>query len=108
MQPTLYSNNILICNKAIKNYDCFKRNDIVIAIHPFNPTSFICKRENYSGNTIQDCEMPPTSISGLIAMPGDIVLMNSTSVDDTQNSTSETIFIKPGKSSIVKRFVSVL
>lgn len=45
MQPTLYSNNILICNKAIKNYDCFKRNDIVIAIHPYNPTSFICKRE---------------------------------------------------------------
>lgn len=95
MQPTLYSNNILICNKAIRNYDCFKRNDIVIAIHPFNPTSFICKSKSCQVLKIHAIYHRPPFL-GLIAMPGDIVLMNSTTVDDTKNSTTETIYIKPG------------
>lgn len=29
-------------------------------------------------------------------MPGDIVLMNSVAIDDKENSTTETIYIKPG------------
>lgn len=44
MQPTLFSNNILICNKIAHRTNKFQRNDIVIAIHPKNPHNLICKR----------------------------------------------------------------
>lgn len=81
MQPTLFSNNILICNKLAQRMNSYNRNDIVIAIHPNQPTSLICKR--------------------LIALPGDIVLMNSvhSEIDDSikeDNSLGNTIYIKPG------------
>jgi mitochondrial inner membrane protease subunit 1 len=74
MKPTLHSSDILITNKIAQRFNRFKRNDIVIAIHPHQPKSLICKR--------------------LIASGGDIVLMNS-STDDS-NSDNQTIFIKPG------------
>lgn len=78
MKPTLFSDNILICNKIASRINRLSRNDIVIAIHPSNPQNLICKR--------------------LIALPGDIVLMNSPKEikDDEGSSDTETIFIKPG------------
>jgi mitochondrial inner membrane protease subunit 1 len=79
MQPTLFSNNILVCNKITHRMNNLKRNDIVIAIHPSNPQNLICKR--------------------LIAIPGDIVLMNSpkNSKSDEGGTETETIYIKSGK-----------
>lgn len=78
MQPTLLSNNILICNKLAQRVNnSYNRNDIIVAIHPTQPTSLICKR--------------------LIALPGDIVLMNSSESDEKEdNSIDTTIYIKPG------------
>ncbi|CRK91989.1 CLUMA_CG005569, isoform A [Clunio marinus] len=79
MQPTLYSNNILICSKIAQRKNTFERNDIVVAIHPNQPKSLICKR--------------------MIALPGDIVLMNSTKTEDSENTGSsdvQKIYIKPG------------
>lgn len=78
MQPTLKSNDILICNKAAQRFKSYNRNDIVIAVHPNQPKNLICKR--------------------LIAVEGDVILMNAPS-DDTENgirSNSRTIYIKPG------------
>jgi mitochondrial inner membrane protease subunit 1 len=77
MQPTLFSSNILICNKIAHRMNRLKRNDIVIAIHPQNPHNLICKR--------------------LIAVPGDIVLMNSPKSDVDGGTETETIYIKGGK-----------
>lgn len=81
MQPTLYSHNILICNKAAQRLNNYNRNDIIIAIHPYQPKNLICKR--------------------LIALPGDIVLTNSTASDDSQDkdehTSSQSIYIKPGQ-----------
>lgn len=81
MQPTLFSNNILICNKIAQRVNGFARNDIIIAVHPNQPKNLICKR--------------------LIAIPGDIVLMNSVKSDGDNdskedNTSSSTIYIKPG------------
>lgn len=55
MHPTLETNNILVCNKMTKNLNRFKRNDIVVAIHPSQPNILICKR--------------------LIAIGGDVIIM---------------------------------
>ena len=84
MQPTLETNNILICSKLTQRFNEFNRNDIIIAIHPNQPKNLICKR--------------------LIALPGDIVLMNSiddnfTKAGDEDSemiSGAKKIFIKPG------------
>lgn len=76
MQPTLYSDNILICNKIAKRFSSYNRNDIVIATHPSQPKNLICKR--------------------LIAIPGDYVLMNSIAEDRSGDTTTQTIYIKPG------------
>ena len=79
MQPTLFSDDILICNKTAPQFSKYNRNDIVIAIHPYQPKNLICKR--------------------LIALPGDIVLMNSTATTHEtveKNTKSQTIYIKPG------------
>lgn len=84
MQPTLSTDNILICNKLAQRFNSFHRNDIIIAIHPNQPSNLICKR--------------------LIALPGDIILMNTigdntahSDVDKEQMiSGAKQIFIKPG------------
>lgn len=80
MQPTLEPDNILITNKIAKQRSNFKRDDIVIAIHPNNPRGLICKR--------------------LVGVPGDIVLINSPS-DETDNDQEgsvkiQKIYITPG------------
>lgn len=86
MQPTLRSNNILLCSKIAQRFNKIYRNDIVIAIHPTAPTSLICKR--------------------VVGLEGDIVIMNSSSPSSdkkkeeeelsVQNNYSETIVIKRG------------
>lgn len=73
MKPTLSSNNILI-TRSLKSFGSLRRNDIVIAIHPNEPKSLICKR--------------------LVALSGDTVLMN---LAENPESDRETIFIKPGR-----------
>lgn len=79
MQPTLQSDNILICNKIAQRFNKISRNDIVIAIHPTAPTSLICKR--------------------IIGLEGDTIIMNS--VSDEREEThafndTKTIVIKRG------------
>lgn len=77
MQPTLYSNNVLICNKIAQRTFNFHHNDIVIAAHPNQPKSLICKR--------------------LVALPGDIVFINSSKSDEANDGKDTTkIYIKPG------------
>lgn len=83
MQPTLETNNILICSKLAQRFNSFKRNDIIIAIHPNQPKNLVCKR--------------------LIALPGDIILMNSIGEKETTTgddgeiiSGAQKIFIKNG------------
>ena len=74
MQPTLTSNNILLCNKLAQRLNKIQRNDIVIAVHPVSPKSLICKR--------------------IIGCEGDMIIMNDS--DDTDNSETQTIIIKRG------------
>lgn len=81
MQPTLTSNNILLCSKVAQRFNKINRNDIVIAIHPTAPTSLICKR--------------------IIGLEGDTIIMNSTA--DNREETREyndtkTVIIKRGYS----------
>jgi inner membrane protease subunit 1 len=82
MQPTLTSNNILVCSKIAQRFSKISRNDIIIAIHPTAPTSLICKR--------------------IIGLEGDTIIMNSTSADDREETNiyndTKTIVIKRGYS----------
>lgn len=57
MEPTLYSNNVLITEKISTRRGCVTRGDIIVARNPANPRQFICKR--------------------IIGMPGDTVVMHS-------------------------------
>lgn len=78
MQPTLWNDDILICNKFAQRLNSFARNDIVIAVHPNQPKNLICKR--------------------LIAVEGDVVLMSAPSDNEQEgsSSSSKTIYIRPG------------
>ncbi|CAO1425206.1 unnamed protein product [Diamesa serratosioi] len=64
MQPTLFSNNILICDRFSPRMNRLFRNDIVISKHPNQPLQYICKR--------------------IVATPGDIVI-----VDETEDKTGK-------------------
>lgn len=44
MEPTLYTNNILVTERISKRYKNFDRGDIVIAKSPNEPNNLICKR----------------------------------------------------------------
>lgn len=44
MEPTLYTNNILITNRISPRLHNIERGDIIIATNPTNPTQSICKR----------------------------------------------------------------
>lgn len=57
MEPTLYSNNVLITEKISHRRGGILRGDIVIAKNPSNPRQFVCKR--------------------VIALPGDRVVTQS-------------------------------
>lgn len=57
MEPTLYSNNVLITEKISHRRGGISRGDIIVAKNPNNPRQFICKR--------------------VIALPGDKVVTQS-------------------------------
>ncbi|KAG5684560.1 hypothetical protein PVAND_013785 [Polypedilum vanderplanki] len=76
MQPTLSSNNILLCNKIAQRLNKINRNDIIIAVHPTSPKSLICKR--------------------VIAMEGDMILTTDTSDEAIGKNETKTIIIKRG------------
>jgi inner membrane protease subunit 1 len=77
MQPTLSSNNILLCNKIAQRLNKIQRNDIVIAIHPTSPKSLICKR--------------------VIGLEGDMIIMSDLSAESEENKNeTKTIVIKRG------------
>ncbi|XP_075155717.1 mitochondrial inner membrane protease subunit 1 [Haematobia irritans] len=44
MEPTLYSNNILLTERITTRFYKPNRGDIIIAISPTNPEQYICKR----------------------------------------------------------------
>ncbi len=79
MQPTLSSNNILLCSKVAQRLNKIYRNDIVIAIHPTSPKNLICKR--------------------VIGLEGDTIIMNQ--IDNSQEelnsfNDTQTIVIRRG------------
>lgn len=76
MQPTLSSNNILVCNKIAQRLNKIQRNDIVIAIHPTSPKSLICKR--------------------IIGLEGDMIIMNDATEEAEIRNDTQTIVIKRG------------
>lgn len=76
MKPTLETHNILITNKIAQRFNSFRRNDVVIATHPHQPKNLICKR--------------------LIALPGDVVLMNSVETAEDIDGDTIPIYIKTG------------
>lgn len=44
MEPTLYTNNVLMTERISKRFKNFDRGDIVISKSPNEPQQFICKR----------------------------------------------------------------
>ncbi|KAH8420192.1 hypothetical protein KR009_007075 [Drosophila setifemur] len=44
MEPTLFSDNVLLTERLSKNWRTYQPGDIVIAISPINASQFICKR----------------------------------------------------------------
>ncbi|KAM7347803.1 mitochondrial inner membrane protease subunit 1 isoform 2-T2 [Cochliomyia hominivorax] len=44
MEPTLFSNNILLTERITTRFHKPNRGDIIIAISPTNPEQYICKR----------------------------------------------------------------
>uniref|UniRef100_A0A1B6CTZ4 Peptidase S26 domain-containing protein n=1 Tax=Clastoptera arizonana TaxID=38151 RepID=A0A1B6CTZ4_9HEMI len=44
MEPTIYSDDIVISEHITPRMQSIKKGDIVIAIHPQNPRQYICKR----------------------------------------------------------------
>lgn len=44
MEPTLYTNNILVTERITKRFNRFERGDIIVAKSPVRPQENICKR----------------------------------------------------------------
>ncbi|KAH8289629.1 hypothetical protein KR054_008455 [Drosophila jambulina] len=44
MEPTLYSDNVLLTERVSKHWRSYRPGDIIIAISPINAGQFICKR----------------------------------------------------------------
>lgn len=44
MEPTLYSDNILVTERISSRLNSISRGDIIIAKNPSNPQQFVCKR----------------------------------------------------------------
>lgn len=44
MEPTLYTNNLLLTERISRRFQTYDRGDIVIARSPIEPKMFICKR----------------------------------------------------------------
>lgn len=57
MEPTLFSNNVLLTEKLSARHGRLARGDIIVARNPTNPRQFICKR--------------------VLGLPGDTVVLHS-------------------------------
>ncbi|KAH8306558.1 hypothetical protein KR018_011973 [Drosophila ironensis] len=44
MEPTLFSDNVLVTERISKHWRTYQPGDIVIAVSPINASQFICKR----------------------------------------------------------------
>lgn len=44
MEPTLYTNNVLLTERIGKQFNRFNRGDIIVAKSPIKPEQYICKR----------------------------------------------------------------
>lgn len=44
MEPTLYTNDVLLTERISKRFNGLKHNDIVVCKNPTNPDQYICKR----------------------------------------------------------------
>lgn len=69
MEPTLFSNNILLTERITTRFHRPNRGDIIIAISPTNPEQYICKR--------------------VIGLPGDKVIIEQTPSADMQNVAND-------------------
>lgn len=63
MEPTLYSNNILVTDRLSPRIGKFDRGDIIIAKNPNLPKQLICKR--------------------IVGLPGDLILAQDTGESNT-------------------------
>lgn len=44
MEPTLYTNNVLLTERISKRFNGLNRGDIIVSKNPMKPEQFICKR----------------------------------------------------------------
>ncbi|XP_017074417.1 mitochondrial inner membrane protease subunit 1 [Drosophila eugracilis] len=70
MEPTLYSNNVLLTERLSKYWRSYQPGDIVIAVSPINASQFICKR--------------------IVAVSGDQVLIEKPSPIEAEYSGAKT------------------
>lgn len=87
MEPTLYSNNILLTERITARFHKPNRGDIVIAVSPTNPEQYICKR--------------------VIGLPGDKVIMDqpSSNLQDVQNNEQKKSTTAATKATITEDYV---
>lgn len=69
MEPTLYSDNVLLTERLSKHWRTYRPGDIVIAVCPINAGQYICKR--------------------IVAVPGDPVLTQKPHPIETEFSGGE-------------------
>lgn len=69
MEPTLYTNNILLTDKISPRMGKIRRGDIVITKNPMKPDQLICKR--------------------VLGTPGDTILAQDTSPEMDENDPHE-------------------
>ncbi|KAI8117825.1 hypothetical protein FF38_08260 [Lucilia cuprina] len=66
MEPTLFSNNILLTERISTRFHKPNRGDIIIAISPTNPEQYICKRVvGLPGDKVILEPPPPSELHGL-------------------------------------------
>lgn len=83
MEPTIYTNNILITERISPRFHRILRGDIIIATNPTNPTQNICKR--------------------VIGLPGDKIVTDRpyTKINPFGKGSKQSACITNGKDSMV-------
>ncbi|XP_011295139.1 mitochondrial inner membrane protease subunit 1 isoform X2 [Musca domestica] len=71
MEPTLFSNNILLTERITTRFYKPNRGDIVIAVSPTNPDQYICKR--------------------VIGLPGDKIITEKLTENKEDETLSKTV-----------------
>ncbi|XP_065364162.1 mitochondrial inner membrane protease subunit 1 isoform X2 [Calliphora vicina] len=88
MEPTLFSNNILLTERITTRFHKPNRGDIVIAVSPTNPEQYICKR--------------------VVGLPGDKVILEQPPPelhDVTTDVVKNTATTSTSKSAITEDYV---